>query len=215
MIHGIGYSRDGMKAFVPLFTSHGYRVVLPDDRAHGNSGGDLVTYGLLEKYDAIDWAHWMRSEGCQTIYGLGESLGAAILIQSAAVDPIFKSIVAECSYADLRGVGEYRVQQLAPLPRWLAAPVSEAMVGSALLYARVRFGVDLGNVSPVADIAHTQTPILLIHGLADNRTPPWNSEQLAKANPRASLWLVPGARHVGAFRTQPEEFNRRVLAWFE
>jgi pimeloyl-ACP methyl ester carboxylesterase len=214
MLHGITDNRDGMRGFVPLFTSHGYRVLLPDVRGNGNSGGELITYGLLEKYDAIDWAHWLRSEGCQTIYGFGESLGAAILIQSSAVDPIFKSIVAEGSYADLRGVGEYRVQRLAPLPAWLAKPLAETMMESALLYARVRFGVDLSHVSPVADIARTLTPILLIHGLGDLRTPAWNSEQLAKANPRAVLWLVPGAEHGGASRTQPEEFNRRVLEWF-
>ena len=214
MLHGIGYNRDSMKGFLPLFNSHGFRVLLPDDRAHGNSGGDLVTYGLLEKYDAVDWAHWMRSEGCQSIYGFGESLGAAILIQASAVDPIFKSIVAESSYATLRGVGESRVRQMAPLPEWLSVPASKVMVESALLYARLRFGVDLSDVSPVDDIAHTQTPILLIHGLADNRTPYSNSEELAKANARAALWLVPGARHVGASSTEPEEFNRRVLDWF-
>jgi pimeloyl-ACP methyl ester carboxylesterase len=214
MMHGIGANRDSMQGFVPLFTSQGYRVLLPDGRANGNSGGELITYGLLEKYDTIDWAHWLRTEGCQSIFGLGESLGAAILIQSSAVDPVFKSIVAECSYADLRGVGEYRVQRMAPLPPWLARPASEAMLEFAFLYARPRFGVDLSKVSPVTDIARTKTPILLIHGLADTRTPPWNSEELAKANPRAALWLVPGAGHVGASRARPEEFNRRVLDWF-
>jgi hypothetical protein len=215
MLHGIGYNRDSMKGFLPLFTSHNYRVLFPDDRAHGNSGGDLVTYGLLEKYDAVDWARWMRTEGCEEIYGFGVSLGGAILIQASAVDPIFKSIVAESSYATLRGVGESRVQQLVPfLPEWLAVPISKAMVESALLYARVRFGVDLSNVSPLADIAHTETPILLIHGLADNRTPYWNSELLSKASSHAALWLVPGARHVAASSTAPEEFNRRVLDWF-
>jgi hypothetical protein len=214
MVHGIGYSRDGMRGFIPLFTSHGYRVLLPDDRAHGNSGGDLITYGLLEKYDVIDWAHWMRSEGCQTIDALGESLGASILIQSAAVDPIFQAIVAECPFAELRTEGEYDVQQMHQLPEWLNKPLSETMVECAFLYARVRFGVDLSGVSPLKDIAHTKTPILLIHGMEDMKTPYWNSEVLAKANTLTSLWLVPDTGHVDASGTHLEEFNRRVLDWF-
>jgi len=215
MVHGIGFNRSAMKNFIPLFTSHGYKILIPDDRSHGNSGGDLVTYGLLEKYDAIDWAHWMRSEGCQTIYGLGQSLGAAILIQASAVEPVFRAIVAECPYSDLRAAGEYRVQQMAlGLPEWVASPLSKVMVESAFEYARVRFGVDLRQVSPLADIARTQTPILLIHGLEDTRMPYSNSELLAKANGRTELWLVPGARHVNASATHPVEFNRRVLDWF-
>src|SRR5262249_52997339 len=59
LVHGIGFNRGSMKGFVPLFANHGYQVLLPDDRAHGNSGGAVITYGLLEKYDAIDWAHWL------------------------------------------------------------------------------------------------------------------------------------------------------------
>jgi len=78
-----------------MFLAEGYAVLVPDIRGHGRSGGDLVTYGVREKYDALDWAHWMRREGCVTLYGLGESLGAAILIQATAVEPVFSAVVAE------------------------------------------------------------------------------------------------------------------------
>jgi pimeloyl-ACP methyl ester carboxylesterase len=204
-----------MEGFVPLFANHGYRVLLPDDRAHGNSGGSIITYGLREKYDAIDWAHWLQAQGCQTIYGFGQSLGASILIQAAAVEPVFKTVVAECPYSDLRSIGEYRVRRMASgLPNWVSMALSKVMIKSSFLYARVRFGVDLSRVSPLEDIAHTETPILLIHGLDDNQTPPENSERLAKANPHTELWLVPATRHVAASRTHPEEFNARVLSWF-
>src|SRR5262249_5822966 len=104
MVHGIGVNRTSMKGFVPMFANRGYRGLLPDDRAHGNSGGSIITYGLLEKYDAIDWAHWMRAQGCQAVFGFGESLGASILIQAAAVEPAFRAIVAECPYSDLRSI---------------------------------------------------------------------------------------------------------------
>jgi uncharacterized protein len=215
MVHGIAANRSAMKGFVPLFTAHGYKVLMPDDRAHGNSGGSIITYGLLEKYDAIDWVHWMRSEGCEKIYGFGESLGASILIQAAAVEPAFRAIVAECAYSDLRAASEDRVRKMAGgLPAWLAGPLAKIMTESAILYTRVRFGADLSHISPVDDIAHTETPILLIHGLEDKRTPSWHSEVLAKANSRTGLWLVPGTGHSGASVTHRAEFNQRVMEWF-
>jgi pimeloyl-ACP methyl ester carboxylesterase len=107
VLHGIADSRSSGVGFAPMFP--GYVVLAPDSRGHGESGGAYLTYGLLEKHDVIAWAHWMREKGCHKLYGLGESLGASILIQAVAVEPIFSAIVAECPYADLREMAEYRI----------------------------------------------------------------------------------------------------------
>lgn len=211
VLHGIGDSRRGSAGYLSLFRDAGYSVLLPDSRGHGSSGGDLVTYGLLEKYDVLAWTSWMRDQGCNAIYGLGESLGGAILIQSASLQPVFRAIVAECAYSDLRSIARYRVMQMTGVPESIANPL---VVQSAVLYARVRYGLDLSTVSPLESIRKTTTPVFLIHGLADGRTPPWHSQRLAEANHGAKLWLVPGADHVSAYSTAPQEFRKRVLDWF-
>jgi dipeptidyl aminopeptidase/acylaminoacyl peptidase len=210
ILHGVGDSRVGSAGFAPMFLNEGYSVLLPDSRAHGASGGEFVTYGLMEKYDTLIWAEWMRGAGCVKLYALGESLGASVLIEAAALQPAFSAIVAESPFADLPGVARYRVQHLSGLPGAAASVV----VSSAVFYARWIDGLRLDQVSPVRDIARASTPILLIHGLEDFRTPASNSEELAKANPRDALWLVPNAEHTGAAWAQPEEFRRRVLGWF-
>ncbi len=205
VLHGIGDSRVGSGGFAPLFLNEGYSVLLPDSRAHGVSEGRFVTYGLLEKYDAIAWADWMRAAGCRKVYGLGESLGASVLIQAAAVRPAFAAIVAECPFADLRETAEYRVG---------FGPLGKIVVADGMLYARIAYGLNFSDVSPLRSIAATSTPILLIHGQNDTRTPPENSVRLAAANRANPLWLVPNAGHTGASAAAPEEFRRRVLAWF-
>src|SRR5436190_20629779 len=214
VLHGIADSRSSSVGFAPMFLRQGYAVLVPDSRAHGKSGGEFVTYGLLEKYDAVVWAHWMKSEGCHKIYGLGESLGASVLIQAAAVEPIFAAIVAECPYADLREIAEYRMRQFVRLPGFIAAPVARVVVASGMLYAYFVERLDFRQVSPVKSIARTLTPILLIHGLDDFRTPPAQSQELAAANPGDPLWLVPKANHTGASTAAPDEFPRRVSSWF-
>jgi pimeloyl-ACP methyl ester carboxylesterase len=214
VLHGIADSHLGSAGFAPMFLAEGYSVLLPDSRAHGTSGGSLVTYGLLEKHDALRWARWMRAQGCGRIYGLGESLGASILIQAAAVEPQFRAIAAECPYADLEAIAESRVQDALPLPGAPGRMFSRLVVRGGMLYARLRYGLDLRAVSPTAAIAQTNTPVLLIHGLEDRRTPPWHSRRLAEANPRAALWLVPDADHVAASAAEPVGFRTRVLGWF-
>jgi fermentation-respiration switch protein FrsA (DUF1100 family) len=76
--------------------------------------------------------------------------------------------------------------------------------------------VNLGQASPVDALRQSTTPVLLIHGTADTNIPPAHSELLARARPaNTDLWLVPGAIHTQAHAAQPEEYERRVLEWFE
>ena len=197
-------SRSGSVGFAPMFLERGYAVLAPDSRAHGESGGEFVTYGVLERYDVLQWVHWMQRAGCTAVYGLGESLGASILIEATALEPVFRAAVAESAYSDLPAIAEYRL----PTPSLL----SKTIVWCGMAYARVRFGLDLWQSSPLQAMAQTSTPILLIHGLEDEKTPPWHSQTLAGANHRAVLWLVPHAGHTAAAGVAPIEFRQRVLA---
>jgi pimeloyl-ACP methyl ester carboxylesterase len=214
LLHGIGDSRSGAVGFAPMFLHAGYSVLVPDGRGHGRSGGDVVTYGLLEKYDILAWAGWLREQGCRNLYGLGESLGGAALIEASALRPQFRAIAAECSYADLRSVAEYRVQHLSGLPAPLVAPFAKLLVAGSMLYARLIYGLDFRGASPLAAVSRTSTPVLLIHGVLDTETPCWHSQMLARANPKTVLWLVPNAGHTAAYSANPAEFQRQVLGWF-
>ena len=213
-LHGIGDTRSGMLGYAQMFLGAGYSVLTPDSRAHGTSGGELITYGLLEKYDTIAWVNWMRAQGCAKIYGFGESLGASVLIQAAALQPAFSGIAAEGAFADLSEVGKYRLGKQLGLPTLISNPLAGLGFTAGMLYARIVEGLDFNQVNPLKSIREASTPVLLIHGLDDSRTPPSQSKELAAANPGNSLWLVPNAEHVGASQAEPQEFRRRVLAWF-
>ena len=66
-----------------LFVENHYAVLAPDSRGHGRSGGDVVTYGLREADDLHRWVDWlMATERPRNVFEMGESLGAAVLLQS-------------------------------------------------------------------------------------------------------------------------------------
>ena len=203
-----------MLGYAKMLLDSGYSVLAPDSRAHGISGGQLITYGLLEKYDTVAWVNWMRTQGCTKVYGLGESLGASVLIQAAALQPAFSGLAVEGAFADLSEVAKYRLRTQTGLPALISNPLAGLVFASGMLYARVVDGLDFSEVNPLKSIREASTPVLLIHGLSDTRTPPSQSKELAAANPNNSLWLVPNAEHVGAAKAEPEEFKRRVLGWF-
>ncbi len=211
VLHGISDSRGSAAGFAPFLNRAGYSVLAPDLRAHGESEGDRISFGIWERQDALRWLAWMERHGCRALYGLGESLGAAVLLQTAAKPSPLRAVVAECSFADLPSIGRYRIAQWMDGPAWLTVPAAQWLVWSGLLAARWRYGVDLTLASPVAS---ADGPLLLIHGLRDDRTPPEHSRRIASRHPRAALWLVEGAGHTEASAVAPREFEERVLAFF-
>jgi fermentation-respiration switch protein FrsA (DUF1100 family) len=138
-------------------------------------------------------------------------MGAAILIESLRKEPRFRAVAADCPFASFEEIAYDRLAQHGSPGRLLSWPV----IGSGMVYARARYGVDLRRASPVDALRRTHTPVLLIHGTADDNIPIRHSRELHAANPAAAeLWEVPGAGHVGSFDRDPETYARRVTAFF-
>jgi pimeloyl-ACP methyl ester carboxylesterase len=200
-----------------MFLDHGFAVLAPDNRAHGESGGDLATYGLLEADDVHRWVSWTISDQHpRHIFGLGESLGGAVLLESLAVEPRFSAIVADSAFSSFERIARDFVAERLPFPHGIGRVLAAPPVWAGFLYARLRYGLDFRAASPEAALALSKTPVLLIHGLNDTQTPPEHSRILAASNRRmATLWLVPGAEHTGAFGAAPREFESRVLGFYQ
>ena len=213
LLHGVSDNREGVFGFAQFMTGAGYSVLLPDARAHGESGGPIATYGLKERNDVHRWADWLaQNESQKCVYGFAESMGAGILMQSLDGDR-FCAAIAESGFASFREAAYDRIADAMNLPLWAARTLTRPAVEVGFVYARLRYGVWLGSAVPEDVVARTHTPLLLIHGLADTNLRPRQSEMLVDANPRVVLWEVPGASHCGAWSVAGPEFERRVLAW--
>jgi hypothetical protein len=212
LLHGVNDTRRGVRYHAIYLLQAGFTVLAPDSRGHGASGGDVLTYGIREASDIHAWADALfRTGHIERLYGLGESMGAAILLESLPREPRFRAVVAECPFATFEQIAYYRLEHVSHLGRWASWPVAQ----TSFLYVRLRYGVDLQQASPAAAIRSTQVPILLIHGARDVNIPPSHSGTLHALNPQATrLWLVPGAAHVRASIECHDEFVRRVVEWF-
>lgn len=215
LLHGISDNRMGVSGFARLFLAGGYRVLLVDSRAQGASGGDFATYGVLERADVHRWLDWLEEhQASACIYGFGESMGAAILLQSLQNESRFCAVVSESPFATFREAALERIGRITRtggLAPYIAWPSSEV----AYRYFQWRYGPDLNTANPIAVAAQSCTPILLIHGQADQNILPSNSEEILRASHgNVQLWRVPQARHCGAWATDPEGFQTRVLGWF-
>jgi alpha-beta hydrolase superfamily lysophospholipase len=198
-----------------ILLQHGYGVVMMDSRAHGASGGEMATYGWLERKDTsgvIDELE--RTEHPKHLFELGISMGAGIALQAAGADQRIEAVAAEAPFANLQEAA----YDYAGLQRWpLLGKTLFAPGAWVLIYRGEKLaGFPASEVSPEKAVAGRAFPLLLICDGADVVLPCRHSEKILRAakGPK-QLWRVPGALHTGALGTATEQFRRRVMQFFD
>jgi len=215
LLHGLGDNRIDMIGYAELFLLHGFSVLMPDARAHGASGGRLATYGLLESEDIRSWFDWLQqSQSPSCIFGFGESMGAAQLLQALQAEPHFCAVAAESPFSSFREIAYDRVGQFFHTGSWLGRSVLRPLVEIAFGYANWKYKVDFGQVSPERTVAATKIRVLLIHGKNDSNIPVRHSRRIATHNPAVVLWEVPNTGHCGTLSTARRELERTLTDWF-
>lgn len=216
LLHGVGDNRIGMSGFADIFLQRGYAVLLPDSREHGESGGQIATYGVLERDDVRRWVDWMggREPGCT--YLLGESMGAAIGLQAAAVTPKLCAVAVEDPYATFREIAYERMGRQTHLGTFFWKTIGRPVIEVAIVWSRLRYGVNLAQAEPKTAVELSHTPSLLIAGTLDDQIPMHHAQELETVcESHCTLWVVTGADHGGASDVAPQEFARRVTQWFQ
>jgi hypothetical protein len=219
LLHGVADNRMGMIGYADMLLHHGYAVLLPDARAHGTSGGGVATYGIKDADDIRRWYDWIeQAEAPHCIDGLGNSMGAALLLESLPATPGFCAVVVESPYASFREASYDRLAERVYAGAWLGRTLLRPAVEAGFLYARWKYGLDMEQDSPQNAVAASRVPVLLIHGKKDTNLPARHSEMIVAHNrtriPAVELWEPAQAKHTGAAAAEPEEYARRLLGWF-
>lgn len=189
----------------------GYAVLMFDYRGEGKSAGSLVSIGEFEQRDlegAIDFA---KSKGYTDVGVLGWSMGASTALEVASEDSDVRATIADSPFADLNQYLKVNMPVWSHLPSFPFTP-------EILWELETTTGIDPSKASPETDLRHFgQKPVLLIAGTADTTIPMKNSQLLDQElnhDSNASLWIVPGAKHIGAFKVEPGPYEQRVVQFF-
>ena len=141
-------------------------------------------------------------------------MGAAIALQSAAVELRIAAVSAEDPFASLREVTyDYAGLDVSPiLGKTLFRPASIFVMRAVAKTG----GFDPDEASPEKAVAQRPFPVLLICGTDDHRIPCRHAEAIydAAIGPK-ELWIVQGAGHASALGQAPAEYETRVVSFFE
>lgn len=192
---------------VDFLIRSGFGVLQLDSRACARPAAP-VTLGGKETSDLEAGFQFLETRPeVKRIGEFGFSMGGAAVIRHAAVQPRILAIVAEGSYYNLgRHITE--PDNSISLPHQL---LLTAIAGGYWMQS----GVNPWMLSPIDDLPRlSPRPVMLIYGEreADNGRA-W--EQYTAANEPKQLWIVPGGDHGSNRRVAPDEYQQRVLSFFE
>jgi uncharacterized protein len=205
--HGITYTLYGSVKYMKMFRDLGFNIFIYDLRHHGKSGGKNATFGFYEKFDLKTITTWLKEKvGLDTIIGThGESMGAAISLQHAAIDPRIDFVIEDCSYSDLIELLSYRIKNDYHLNSFpiinIASFISHLLSGFAFEY-----------VSPRKDVRLIEVPVLFIHGAEDDFIPVKMVQDLYenKTSGARKLYVAPNAAHAESYWNNQADYKRIV-----
>ena len=193
----------------PGLLAAGFDVLTFDLRGEGDSGGDMITFGVREQWDVLGAVAEAQARGARRVGVLGFSLGGASSILAAARSQDIAAVVVDSTFADWTDTLTRELGETDHLP----APA----VAYGLALYRLLSGTEPGEASPVRAIgAIAPRPILIIHGTADQTVPVSDSERLliAAGASTTKRWLVRDGRHNESYFVDEREYLTRVATLF-
>jgi hypothetical protein len=200
--------RRGPQKPARLLARHGYGVLLFDRRGEGESEGDPNLLGWEGTRDIEAALAFLRARpevDDDRIGGLGLSVGGEMMLQEAAETDGLAAVVSE-------GAGVRSAREAVHVEG--AAKVAHVWFFGVTTIATA---VSTSNLPPpdLLDLSGELTePALFIHA-----TPGQGGEELTEqyyeaAKGRKEYWAAPGG-HTGAIDAAPEEYERRVVGFFD
>jgi fermentation-respiration switch protein FrsA (DUF1100 family) len=191
--HGASIGKVSALPLMASFVPHGFNVLMFDFRAHGDSGGQLVSFGDNERRDVLGAVSWLRKvhpAQSAKIFGVGVETGGAALI-GAAADPslagqsIDAIAVYDCFDNFPRLARALANDRFLPPFNWLFSRVGLAM-------ADLQTGANLTSFSPGQEIQSIwPRPVFIVNGSSDTAFPIESGRELyeSAAEPKTSRWV--------------------------
>ncbi|MBO5178988.1 MAG: alpha/beta hydrolase [Clostridia bacterium] len=211
LVHGY---RSDSKSFACIarhyFEDLGYSVLLPDQRAHGESKGKFITFGSKECVDMFFWTRYIQQTfgNDVSIVFHGVSMGAATvaMMNELHLSKCIKGIVVDCGYTSAREIFQYILIKDFHIPKFLAKPV----IKTASLISEAIADFPFDECEPIKAVQQAKIPMLFIHGTEDKFVPCEMGVQMYEActSEHKDLLLVEGAGHAMSYLTDTVKYEK-------
>jgi pimeloyl-ACP methyl ester carboxylesterase len=188
-----------------------YNVLVYDSRAHGESDGKQITYGIKESRDIVNVVTFAKTKGFepQHIGIIANSLGALSLLMASDQLQDVGALVVDSPPVHLPVAINYALQKENHVPALFNPGIYFVM--------KAVYQVDVDKIQPLAHVKNAPNrTFLLLHGKLDKSIPFSQSEELLQsANPESQLVLFPNGGHIETYKNDPQKYRESVFPFLE
>lgn len=206
-----GYTSQGMNDYSSLsryYLDHGFRVLLIDERAHGQSEGTYIGFGTMDRLDGMEWIRWMIEKigDDAQIMLHGNSMGGATvcMIGGMELPSQVKGIVSDCAFTSAKDVFTHVLHSMYHLPAFPMIQIADRV-------NRRNAGYGLDDCNAAREVRKAKVPYLFIHGEKDVFVPCWMCEEIYKncASPKTKL-IFKDAGHGESYYKDTEAYEKAL-----
>lgn len=209
----------GFFGYAKMLRDNGYASLLIEMRAHGESEGDEIQFGMSEYLDVKAGVQYLSNQfGDLPVIVWGTSMGGATAINAMGEIPELDGLISASAYSSLPDMF-CDSMELMGMPTAVTA-IQKPFVQ---LYCMLTYGGEMMRINPLNEIQKLNgRPALLLHSTADTQVPYVNFERiLAKATDPVDTFVREGDYHFIVYDdlyedpAQDKEFSQAVLAFLE
>ena len=192
---------------------NGCSVLYPEQRGQGESGGECMGFGMLERHDCLQWARWVSENlaGELPVYLVGISMGAATVLMAGGMElpSNVHGIMADCGFTSAHDIWKHVAENNLHLHYGLYAAAADD-----LCKKKIRCGAR--DCSTVEALGECEVPVLFVHGTDDSFVPVEMTYENYKACAAPKrLLIVPGAEHGMSYCVAREEYEKAMTDFWE
>ncbi|MBE6729786.1 MAG: alpha/beta hydrolase [Ruminococcaceae bacterium] len=189
----------------------GRNAFIVDQRACGDSDGNIITFGINEKKDCISWINFLINEFGDDVKIIitGISMGATTVLLAAG-EKLPKNVIgvlADCGFSSAKEIIKKTIKEM-NLPPNLAYPL-------VYLGAKIYGNFNLNESNAVEAVKKAYLPIIYFHGESDNFVPC----EMSKINYNATiskkkLITIKKAGHGLCYLVEPDTYVKELSNFF-
>lgn len=181
--------------YLKFYYEMGFSILLPDNRAHGDSEGTWIGFGWLDRLDIIKWMNTMIEKNPDAkivLHGISMGSATVLNVSGEKIPENVKCIVSDCGFTNVYDQMKHVANTDIKVLRYLL-PISNRI-------SKYIIGYNFKEASPLNQVKKSYTPTLFIHGDADTYVPTKMGYQLYEAcSADKELLIVPDAPHAESY----------------
>lgn len=210
------FAQDGTSDFLPgtwLAGEQGYNLLLLDQRTHGESGGEVFSYGYFEQQDLADWLDWTeRTLGSQHVLIWGEGTGANTALFAEASGLLagrVDLIVAESPYGSLHQLAARNIFH------WFTVPAFPFLytIEWKLSAGDAGYQISDTNLRQALEGADCTTPVLFLTSLEDDYILPQWTEDVVEVYSGEKQEISGGGTHGTVYTARQQDIHEVIKSY--